>query len=178
MGGKKKYINIFGSFTEPFNYQSWRVTKNGDTPHWQWCAWLSLERCHAVFYAQSSGTSRRDYESFPPVVPAAGPATTCRPYSVKPKLSNVIRTSLTNVINLLINNRIKLFTEKCLQKITFIEKHYPFSTSDEWQLHFQHILNRFQMLLRFRNHHYLSFKCTIMFHFIKHYGDSKSCIQY
>jgi len=30
MGGKKKYINIFGSFTEPFNYVvTWTANQSG-----------------------------------------------------------------------------------------------------------------------------------------------------
>jgi len=28
MGGKKKYINIFGSFTEPFNYSQYKAARN------------------------------------------------------------------------------------------------------------------------------------------------------
>jgi len=38
IGGKKKYINIFGSFTEPFNYN-----------HYVWSTCLSKQWCKQLW---------------------------------------------------------------------------------------------------------------------------------
>jgi len=57
MGGKKKYINIFGSFTEPFNYStemkhecSATSNRNRSTTNYQDAGSMQLELGLRQFY--------------------------------------------------------------------------------------------------------------------------------
>jgi len=62
VGGKKKYIDIFASFTEPFNY-------NLNSNHTQYLAQLCCRfLCYGKFPPQickySGATYRRNYKTF------------------------------------------------------------------------------------------------------------------